>query len=146
MEQEAQETQKPSGRSNFGLAGIALGSISLLVAILHFWIGPIAPPPKTSTIKSIAKGLVNTIRGKEDLPAQRPWKLDKFVDIGTVTAGGITIILALISFVNHEPKRMTMAAALLGVGTIALKLIFVSFVAALIIFFFLYFLNKFDFT
>lgn len=121
----------------FGLIGIGLGAISLLLALVHFWAGPFSPQPTLETTVAeaaveIRDATARALRGEEPAPKQRiEWNLDKKIQVATATFGGLAIILGVIGLVNNEPKRQIAGAAALGVSAIAFQ--FLSWFALVLI-------------
>ena len=113
--------------ARFGYISLVLGAAALIMALVHFWAGPFAPQPTleeavAETAVGIREAAINALRGGEK-PEPKPaeWDIDKTVSVGTAVAGGAALILALVGFVRHEPKRPVIAGATLGVGAIVFQ-------------------------
>ena len=121
----------------FGVIGIAVGAVSLLMALVHFWAGPFSPQPtfETSiaeTAVEIRDAAVRSLRGEAPPPKKRAeWDLDRIIQTATAFLGGLAIVLAVIGLVKHEPKRQIAGAATLGVGAIAFQ--FLSWFALVLV-------------
>ena len=112
-------------KSIYGIIGIVVGSIALLLSLIHFWAGPFAPKPTIESVvaekaASIRKAAIDAIKGKE--PEKRTfvskWDADKITDVITALLGGIAIILGTIGFDRKEQNRIVGGAAALGVSAI----------------------------
>ena len=115
-------------RSTIGFIGISVGAIALLMAIIHFWMGPISPQPsveKTVAEKAVAikNATIAALKGEkiEEKAVPRSIDLDQGVRITTSVLGGLAIILGVISFAKREPFRVGGGAAFLGGAAIAFQ-------------------------
>ncbi|WP_395373394.1 hypothetical protein [Marinicella sp. W31] len=109
-----------------GYWGIGIGSIALLMALVHFWAGPFAP--SKSFEQTIAEKAVQIkqaaaakLRGEEAAAKRRSYDIDDVFNVVTAVLGGLGIILAAIGFARKEPSRVVSAAAFLGGGAIAFQ-------------------------
>ena len=114
--------------STFSFTGMGLGSVALLLALVHFWAGPFSPQPtleQTVAEKAVAikKATVSILQGKETLPQQTrsTMDIDQIVGVTTVVLGGLAIILGVFGYAKQEPMRVAAGAAVLGGGAIAFK-------------------------
>ena len=115
-------------KSTIGFIGIAIGAVALLMAITHFWMGPISPQPsveKTVAEKAVAikNATIAALKGEkieENVPPNTI-DLDQGVRITTSILGGLAVILGVVSFANREPFRVGGGAAFLGGAAIAFQ-------------------------
>ncbi len=111
----------------FGLIGIGVGALGLLLALVHFWAGPFAPQPTLETTVAeaaveIRDATIRALRGEEPPAKKRAgWDLDKSIQVATAVLGGLAVILAVFGLVKHEPKRQISGAAALGISAIAFQ-------------------------
>lgn len=126
-------------RSKIGIVGVIIGAIALLLALFHFYAGPLAPQPKleqTIAEKAVAirDATVAALKGKEVEKETwtSKWDADKIIDVTTALLGGIAIIAAVVAFIKHESLRMAGGAALLGGGAIAFQFIALALGAIII--------------
>lgn len=114
-------------KSTLSFIGIGLGSIALLLAIVHFWAGPFSQQPSleqtvAEKAVSIKQATVAVLQGKEaPAPESRPIDIDQMVSIGTAVLGGLAIIFAVIGFAKKEHIRVAGGAVLLGGIAIAFQ-------------------------
>ncbi|MCB1760410.1 MAG: hypothetical protein KDI68_11615 [Gammaproteobacteria bacterium] len=107
--------------------GIGIGSIALLLAIVHFWAGPFTPQPtleQTVAEKAVAikKATIAALKGEEAPKARaRALDTDQLIDIGAAVLGAMAIILGVIGYARKEPLRVAGGAALLGGSAIAFQ-------------------------
>jgi hypothetical protein len=127
------------GRSTIGFIGITVGAVALLLAIVHFWMGPIAPQPsveKTVAEKAVAikNATIAALKGEqvEEKPAPRSIDLDQGVRIATSVLGGLALILGVVSFAKREPLRVGGGAAFLGGAAIAFQFAVIALGAILL--------------
>ncbi len=127
-------------QSKFGVFGIALGAVALLLALLHFWAGPFSPQPTVETVvaekaASIRSAAIDALKGKEPVKKTfaAKWNLDKVTEVVTALLGGLAAILAVIAFANKEPGRVAGGAAALGVSAIAFQFIAMYAMALLVV-------------
>ena len=121
---------------------MGLGSLALLMALFHFYAGPLSPQPAiedTVAEKAVAirDATIAALKGeekkKEMVDVSSP-DLDKVMSIATAMFGGLAIILGVIGFVRHEPLRAATGAAVLGGSAIAFQFLVVALgVIALVI-------------
>jgi hypothetical protein len=117
-----------ASRATIGFIGIAIGAVALLVAIAHFWMGPISPQPsveKTVAEKAVAikNATIAALKGEkieENVPPNTI-DLDQGVRMATSILGGLAVILGVISFAKREPFRVGGGAAFLGGAAIAFQ-------------------------
>lgn len=115
-------------RSTIGFIGIAVGAVALLIAIVHFWMGPISPQPsveKTVAEKAvmIKNATIAALKGEkiEEKTAPRSIDTDQGVRIASSVLGGFALILGVVSFAMREPLRVGGGAAFLGGVAIAFQ-------------------------
>jgi hypothetical protein len=112
-------------KSHISFIGIGIGSIALLLTIVHFWAGPFTPQPtleQTVAEKavSIKNATIAALKGEEEPEAQsRPLDADQLLRIGTAVLGGLAIILGVIGYAKKEPLRVAGGAAVLGGSALA---------------------------
>jgi hypothetical protein len=126
--------------SKFGLWGILVGGIALLLALVHFWAGPFSPQPTLETTVSEKVALIRqkTLDALKGQPAEREYTksyfdADRITQIVTAVLGGLAFILAALSFANHESKRAAASAAALGISAIAFQFIAMFAMALLVV-------------
>lgn len=112
----------------FSMSGIALGSVALLLAVVHFWAGPFSPQPSiersvAETAVAIRDATIAAMRGEEipDSPSKRTMDLDKGLEILAVVLGSGGIILGVVGFAKGESHRAAGGSAALGAAAIAFK-------------------------
>ncbi len=121
-------------KSLFSLIGIGLGSLALLMALFHFYAGPLSPQPAiedTVAEKAVAirDATIAALKGEErekEMVDVSSLDLDKVMSIVTAMLGGLAIILGVIGFVRHEPLRAATGAAVLGGTAIAFQFLVVA--------------------
>jgi hypothetical protein len=122
------QTSMTESRSTIGFIGIGVGAIALLVAIVHFWAGPISPQPsveKTVAEKAVAikNATIAALKGEEveETAPVRTIDIDQGLRIATSVLGGLAVILGVVSFARREPLRVGGGAAFLGGAAIAFQ-------------------------
>ncbi len=115
-------------KSTYSFIGMGLGSIALLLAIIHFWAGPFSPQPtfeQTVAEKAVAikEATIAALKGKDAPLPQTESKMDadKIISVITATFGGIAIILGVFGYAKKEPIRVAGGAAILGGSAIAFQ-------------------------
>ncbi|MFK7845633.1 MAG: hypothetical protein AB8G77_10050 [Rhodothermales bacterium] len=126
-------------RSTLGFIGIGIGAVALLVAIVHFWMGPLSPQPSLEKIvaeKAVAikNATIAALKGEEieEKTYSRNFDLDQGVRIATSVLGGLAVILGVVSFARREPLRVGGGAAFLGCVAIAFQFAVVALGAILL--------------
>ncbi len=132
--------QQQGSSTHFGMFGIALGGIALILALVNFWAGPFAPQPTIETTvaekaASIRAAAVNALKGEEPVKETfvREWDADTWTDVATAVMGGLAMILGVLAFVKHESIRVAGGAAALGVSAIAFQFIAMYAMALLVV-------------
>ncbi len=131
-------------KSPLGLVAVLCGGLSLVAAVLHFFVGPIAPQqPLEESIAELAVDVRNAVAAElageeyEGAPNRQRWDADRLVDLGTVVVGLAAILLAVASFIRREDLRVAGSAVALGGGAIAFQFVALAIlmvVGAIIIF------------
>lgn len=141
-------------KSILSFIGIALGAGALLLALVHFWAGPLSPQPPVE--KSVAEKAVAirdatlaALRG-EDAPAPEPprasYDLDRIASLATAVLGGLAVILAVVGYALKEQPRVAGGAAVLGIAALAYQFALLALGVFLIVALVSAVLNGFDFS
>lgn len=126
--------------SIFGIVGILLGSIALLLSLTHFWAGPFSPQPTIETVvaekaASIRSAALSALKGEEPIQEYQTSSLDldRATEVITAVLGGLAFILSIVGFARHEPKRVVGGAAALGISAVAFQFIAIYAMALLVV-------------
>jgi len=126
--------------SKYGFIGIGIGTIALLLALVHFWAGPFSPQPTIETVvaqkaASIRSAALDALKGKEPVNETfiSKWDSDKITQVVTAILGGLAFIFAVLSLAFKEPIRVAGGAAALGVSAIAFQFIAMYAMALLVV-------------
>ncbi len=127
-------------KSKIGISGIVVGSMALLLALVHFWGGPFSPQPTIETVvatkaASIRQAAISALKGEpvEEVTKSAKWDLDRVAYVASAVLGGIALILAVLSLVKHESKFAAGGAALLGLGAIVFQFVAMYAMAFLVV-------------
>ncbi|MEM6999096.1 MAG: hypothetical protein AAF419_04595 [Pseudomonadota bacterium] len=127
-------------KSLLGFIGIAIGSVSLLLALFHFYAGPFAPQPTledtvAEKAAAIRNATISALKGEE--PKKKTMKFemdsDKLIQITVSLLGGIAIILGVVGFATKESSRVAGGATVLGIGAIAFQFLTVALGALIVV-------------
>lgn len=125
-----QQEEQQESSTHFGMIGIAIGSIALLLSLVHFWAGPFAPQPTVESFvaekaASIRSATIDALKGKQPVKESftRNWDADSYADVATAVLGGFALIFGVLGFAKHESTRSAGGAAVLGVSAIAFQFI-----------------------
>ncbi len=118
-----------SEKAVLGFFGIGVGSVALMLALVHFWAGPFSPQPtleQTVAEKAVAirDATVAALKGETPPPpepATADYDLDRIASIATAGLGGLAVILAVIGIALKEPVRVAGGAAVLGAAALAFQ-------------------------
>lgn len=130
------ETPRPS--SPCGQVGIIVGGLALVLTLVHFWIGPLAPEPSleetvSEAARSIKDAAVAAWKGEEVETERRSgFDADKGLDALSVGLAGIAMVLGILGFARREPLRAPLGAVFLGLSALALEFAVWAFGALLI--------------
>lgn len=115
-------------RAIISFTGIAIGSLALLLVLVHFWAGPFSPQPSLEQVvaeKAVAirDATIFALRGEniEQSSSRTEMSLDKILNIMAAVLGGIAIILGILGYAKKESIRVAGGAAILGAGAIAFQ-------------------------
>lgn len=115
-------------RAIISFTGIAIGSLALLLVLVHFWAGPFSPQPSLEQVvaeKAVAirDATISALRGEniEQSSSRTEMSLDKILNIMAAVLGGIAIILGILGYAKKESIRVAGGAAILGAGAIAFQ-------------------------
>ena len=114
--------------SRVGFIGIAVGAMALLMAIVHFWAGPISTRPSleqsvAEKAVAIKNATVAALKGEtiEEKAAARSIDFDQGIRMATGILGGLALILGVVSFAKSEPFRVGGGAVFLGGASLAFQ-------------------------
>ena len=122
-----------NSKSTLGFIGIALGSVALIMALIHFYAGPFSVQPsleQTVVEKAVAikEATISALKGEEikKEPASRKLDIDQMLAIGVSLFGGIAIILGVVGYATKEPFRVAGGAVFLGAGALAFQFLIIA--------------------
>ena len=115
-------------KSKFGIVGVGIGSVALLLALFHFYAGPLSTQPKlehaiAETAVALRDATIAAFRGNEIKKKSwiPKWNANKLTDVITALFGGLAIISGIFAFIRKESLRVAGGAAVLGGGAIAFQ-------------------------
>jgi hypothetical protein len=119
-----------STRSTFGVVAIVIGVIAFGLALTQFWAGPFTPQPTIEEVVAdkavkIRDAVVAKLKGEEQASSvhARSFDIDRVVTMATIVASFLAIVLAVISYIRREDKRITASAIALGGMALAVQYI-----------------------
>jgi len=122
-----------SMRSTFGVVGVVVGVVAFGLALAHFWAGPFSPKPPLEDVVAdkavkIRDAVVLKLKGEESVaPATaQSFDADRVVTISTIVASFLAIVLAVVSYIRREDKRVSASAVALGGVALAVQYIAVA--------------------
>lgn len=104
-----------------------LGAAALILAVVHLFAGPFAPVNSVGvTLGELAAEIqqsgLRALRGEPQPDAQaRPWDIDRILALAAAVMGPAAIVLAVIGFVRHEPRRAVIGGVGLGAAAVAFQ-------------------------
>ena len=120
-------------KSTIGFFGIGIGAIALLMAIVHFWAGPVTPQPsleKTVAERAVAikNATIAALKGEkvEEQAVTHRIDLDQGLRLATGVMGGLAVILGVVGFANRESLRVAGGAVFLGGAAIAFQFVIIA--------------------
>lgn len=122
-----------------GWTGIAAGTISLMLALVHFYAGPFSTQPTleqsvADRVVALREATIAALKGEEAEPKQdrSRFDADQLAQIAVAVLGGLAIVLAVIGFARKEPSRVAIGAA--GLGATAITFQFLTLLLGAILF------------
>ncbi len=113
---------------SLGIVGTVLGMVALSVGVMHFWAGPIEPPPPLETVVAdkvvkIRDAVVAKLGGVEYVAeAEAPdWGPDRLLTLATLAVALAAIALGTASYIRRESIRVSGSAVLLGGAAIGIQ-------------------------
>ncbi len=115
-------------QNRLGFSAMILGATALMVVILHFWTGPLAPQKSVErTIAEIAvnisREVARVVRDKPAVTKPRAWNIDDTIRLAGAALAALALILAAVGFVRREDFRPAVMGASLGGGAIAFQFV-----------------------
>ncbi len=126
----------PIQRPTAGLIGFAIGAAALLLVLMHFWAGPLAPQQDVGVsigelAGEIRDSAARALSGEQQpAAATAPWDIDRILKLVVAILAGTAVVLGLFAFIRGETWRLATGAIALG----ATAMIFQVFVWVLVIF------------
>ena len=141
-----------TSRSTFGLVGLVVGVVAFGLALAHFWAGPFSPkPPREEVVAEkavkIRDAVVAKLKGEEKAAPARAqaFDTDRVVTISTIVASFLAIVLAVVSYIRREDKRISGSAVALGGVALAVQYLAVAIGAIVLAILVAAVLSKLDF-
>lgn len=110
-----------------GYIGFALGALSLLLVLTHFWSGPFAPQQRTGvTVGELAAEIrhaaVRKLKGQPPpKPTARPWDSDRVLEVVAALLAGLAVVAGAAGYARRENWRPAIAGATLGASAVAFQ-------------------------
>jgi hypothetical protein len=121
--------------ARYGLLSVAFGFLAFAAVIGHFFVGPLDPPAPVEVsiaekAASIRDATVAALKGEEYEAESNPpaRTMDDYLTYAFLGLALLAILLAITSFIRHEPWRP-------GAAGVALGVLAVSFQFAVAVFF-----------
>lgn len=112
----------------FAWVGIALGSVALLMAVIHFYAGPFSPQPTLESLVAskalaIKESLLASLAGNKvpENVAPPSYDLDRILIIVTAVLAVSAMVLGVIGGACRANGRVVSGAVMLGAGTLAFQ-------------------------
>jgi len=132
--------------------GVVVGVVAFGLALAHFWAGPFSPKPPLEEVVAekavkIRDAVVAKLKGDENTaPAQaQSFDTDRVVTISTIVASFLAIVLAVVSYIRREDKRVSGSAVALGGVALAVQYLAVAIGAIVLAILVAAVLSKLDF-
>lgn len=115
-----------------GVVSLVLGACALLLALAHFWLGPLSPPPNleqtvATKAASVRDAALAGLRGQAPPPAARSsprWSADQLAGAATGLMGGLALVLGLAAWSKGgRQRRAGVGGAVLGAATLAFQVL-----------------------
>lgn len=106
--------------SPYGWAGFLTGALALMLTIIVFWAGPLAPQqPVGETLGEIAADIAasaaRSVAGQPAPPPEvQPRTIDDWLAVGVGVLAGLAVIIGLASFLRREQRRVAVSGIALG--------------------------------
>jgi hypothetical protein len=117
-----------ASQERLGVIGTIVGLVALGVAIFHFFLGPIEPPPSLGAVvaevaSDVKEALAAKLQGRENAPERQALDFgpDRIVDIAVIVLGFIALALGVVGFVKREEWRPSGTAIALGSAAMAFQ-------------------------
>jgi hypothetical protein len=132
--------------------GVVIGVVAFGLALAHFWAGPFSPKPPIEEVVAdkavkIRNAVVAKLKGEEKAAAAhaQSFDTDRVVTISTIAASFLAIVLAVVSYIRREDKRISGSAVALGGVALAVQYLVVAIGAIVLAILVAAVLSKLDF-
>lgn len=146
-------SEERSAASPFGLLSVVLGFVAFAAVVMHFYVGPIDPPPPIEVsiaekARDIRDATVAALKGEdyEAEAARSPRTLDDMLTYSFLGLALLAIGMAVVGFVRHESLRPCVAGAALGGLAITFQVAMTLFLAMLFAVILAAVIDKLDFS
>lgn len=120
--------------STFSFAAIGLGALGMFTALLVLYAGPFTPQPDVGTsIGEIAGNMrAAALRAVQGLPQPEAtivtpaWDIDRILMAAAPAMGVLGIIMAIVAYIRHEPKRAATCGLAISVSAIFVQVILIA--------------------
>ncbi len=109
-------------------AGLAAGGLALLLVLVHFQAGPLAPTPAledtiADTAAKIRASAARALAGEEAPVATAAWDIDRVLRAVAAALGSAAIILSMTAFALGARLRLAIGGAVLGGAAVAAQFV-----------------------
>ncbi|MEM9782140.1 MAG: hypothetical protein AAF899_06660 [Pseudomonadota bacterium] len=121
----------------FSIGAMAAGSVALMLALIHFWMGPLSPEPAVAdtiadTAVAIRDSMQRALSGAEARPpASSGFDAEIVMNLATSMLGGLAIVMGAIGIACGAPARIAGTGLALGASAVVFQ--FVAWIALLIV-------------
>lgn len=117
----------------FSYAAIGLGALGLFTALFVLYAGPLSPQPDVGTsigeiagnMKAAAQRALQGIPQPEETIVEPTWTIDRILMAAAPALGVLGVVMAIVAYIRHEPKRAATCGMCLSVAAIFVQVVLI---------------------
>lgn len=115
--------------------GTGVGFLGLTLVVLHFFLGPFAPPRQSpgSAVGELAREVAAGLVGKTTLAQSQPMNVDQVARAVGLILAVSALGLGVVGFIRREDPRPSAAAVALGTAAILFQLAVLALAAVILV-------------
>lgn len=118
----------------FSYAAIVCGALGVFTALFALYAGPFTPQPDVGTsigeiagnMKAAAQRALQGVPQPEETIVTPTWDIDRILMASAPVLGVLGVVMAIVAYIRHEPKRAATCGLAISVGAIFVQVVLIS--------------------